>query len=370
MQPTILMPPESPAGRREAPPLRGWKAVAAGLSDQRLFLGLVAMYVVSGVAVGQALQLPRLMRHIWFPYSYVLYASVALCAVPVLLAWCRWTMRDPEGRWIPGLAGWAAAWREVRARFFNQRRLTEVIALVLAVPLLMNALGGWKSVIPRLHPFSWDVPLDRLDRALHFGRLPWEWLQPWLGHPGITNALDSAYYAWFIVAILMVVGLAWSTERALRSQFFLSFALAWILLGTVLATLLSSAGPCYYTGVTGLPSPYAPLMEYLYRVNAHHPLIALFGQRVLWEDYIGQVDNPFNGISAMPSLHVAMPVLFALAAWRVHRALGIALGIYAFSTLLGSVLLGWHYAVDGYVGIVGMIGIWLWSGRLVAEQAR
>jgi hypothetical protein len=189
-------------------------------------------------------------------------------------------------------------------------------------------------------------------------------LQGPLGRPWITSALDSAYYAWFLVAMVMVVSLAWHPDRELRSRFFLCFALAWIVLGTFLATVLSSAGPCYFTEVTGRESPYAALMAYLRAVNGEHPLIALFGQRVLWQDYVGEVDNPFNGISAMPSLHVAMPALFALAGWRIHRFLGLALAGYAIVTLVGSVHLGWHYAVDGYVSIVAVVVLWQASGAV------
>lgn len=29
--------------------------------------------------------------------------------------------------------------------------------------------------------------------------------------------------------------------------------------------------------------------------------------------------------------------------------------------LFGSVYLGWHYAVDGYVAIIGVLLIWRWA---------
>jgi len=358
--------PTSPAaslpGRR--------RSASPGLRLQLPFLALVAAYALTGAVLGRVLHLPRLMRHLWYPYSYTLYAAVALCAVPLIVAVVRWRTRDSERRWIDGRPGWAAAWRECRRNFFNVSRLAEVGALILAVPLLMNALGGWKSVIPRLNPFSWDITFHQWDVTLHGGRMPWELLQPLLGNPAVTKALDSAYYAWFILAISMVVWQAWNPDHTLRARFFLSFALAWIVLGTGLATLLSSAGPCYFAEVAGLPSPYAPLMDYLYRTNGEHRLVALWGQAVLWADYLGGVDNPFNGISAMPSLHVAMPVLFALAGWRLHRWVGIFFAAYALVTLVGSVHLGWHYAVDGYLSIAAIPVIWWASSWLVDRSER
>ena len=72
----------------------------------------------------------------------------------------------------------------------------------------------------------------------------------------------------------------------------------------------------------------------------------------------------------MPSLHVATPVLFALLGWRTHRWLGVAFTIYAAIVLVGSVHLGWHYAVDGYASIIAVPLIWKGSGAAVAWYYR
>ncbi|MGH7535506.1 MAG: hypothetical protein ACREMG_07960, partial [Gemmatimonadales bacterium] len=93
-----------------------------GLRVQLPFLALVAAYALAGAVVGRVLHLPRLMRHLWYPYSYTLYAAVALCAVPLIVAVVRWRTRDAAGRWIDGRPGWAAAWRECRRNFFNAPR--------------------------------------------------------------------------------------------------------------------------------------------------------------------------------------------------------------------------------------------------------
>jgi PAP2 superfamily len=73
---------------------------------------------------------------------------------------------------------------------------------------------------------------------------------------------------------------------------------------------------------------------------------------------------PVNGISAMPSVHVAVAVLFALAGGRAGRWPGRLFTAYAGIVLLGSVHLGWHYAVDGYVSAAIVAGLWLLSGPL------
>jgi hypothetical protein len=144
--------------------------------------------------------------------------------------------------------------------------------------------------------------------------------------------------------------------------------LIYILLGTAGAIALSAAGPCYYHAVTGQSSPYAPLMQYLAALDAEQPIIALRVQQTLWENYARSLNLPFVGISAIPSVHVAVAVLFAILGWRTSRWLGWVLTWYAGVVLVGSVHLGWHYAVDGYVSIAGALAIWGLVGALLGRR--
>jgi TRAP-type C4-dicarboxylate transport system permease small subunit len=93
--------------------------------------------------------------------------------------------------------------------------------------------------------------------------------------------------------------------------------------------------------------------------------LALHVQELLWQGYVTGQAEVGRGISAMPSLHVATAFLVYLVGRRVHRALGLGFGIFAVLILLGSVHLGWHYAIDGYAGIAGAGLIWWASGLAV-----
>jgi hypothetical protein len=74
---------------------------------------------------------------------------------------------------------------------------------------------------------------------------------------------------------------------------------------------------------------------------------------------------PFAGISAMPSMHLSMATLCACL-WWTYGPLGRVAGlVYVGLIQLGSVVLAWHYSIDGYVSIVGTLAIWRLSGRLV-----
>ena len=82
---------------------------------------------------------------------------------------------------------------------------------------------------------------------------------------------------------------------------------------------------------------------------------------MLWTQYVN-AEAGFVGISAFPSMHNAVAALLALAAWRVSRPLGAAMTLFAVMILAGSVHLGWHYAVDGYAGILVAVVCWRLAG--------
>ena len=245
------------------------------------------------------------------------------------------------------------------------KRVGGFIIVYATIPLFLSVFSNIKQSIPLVHPFTWDRFFMKLDRVLHGGHHPWILLQPFLGYPAVTKAMDYFYVSWFLSLFTFMLWMGWSNKRRLRAQFFLSFILIWILIGTVLAILFSSAGPCYYSDVTGDANPFGPLMSYLDTIHENGFLYARKYQKGIWEAYAGNISLPFGGVSAMPSVHVATAVLFALAGWSSNRILGIVLTVYALLIQLGSVHLGWHYAVDGYISALLTYLIWKASDRIL-----
>ena len=72
----------------------------------------------------------------------------------------------------------------------------------------------------------------------------------------------------------------------------------------------------------------------------------------------------------MPSIHVAAATLNALLLASLDRRLGLVGLGYAGAILFGSVYFGWHYALDGYVSILGVLAIWRVAGVLTGRRAQ
>jgi hypothetical protein len=248
-------------------------------------------------------------------------------------------------------------------------RIGNILHGSIACTIIVMVFTALKIEIVNLHPFSWDAAFMRADRVIGFGTPYWQLLQPVLGNPFFTVILNFAYAVWFLI---LFGCLFWQLSRprsnALRSQFLMAFAIAWFFGGFLLATIFSSAGPCFYRYVVQGPDPYAPLMQYLRHTREHWFIWTLDTQDMLWRAYLtGQGD--VQGISAMPSMHVTVASLMTFLGWRTNRYLGLAFGAFAVTIFLGSIMLGWHYAVDGIAGVALAIVFWVGAGKIVSAWA-
>jgi hypothetical protein len=366
---------EDPA---QTAPVRGFRGRTGGSLLRELLgavrehgplLALLLVVVAAGYAAQFALRMPNVMANLRYRPSYDYFTHILPLPLPFAFLLLRLRTHGPDGRWLPGRPGWALAWRRFRQTYLTSGRIVGAVIAGLCIAAAINVFGTWKLSIPRVHPFSWDARLAALDWTLHGGRYPWQWLQPLLGRPAITNALDMTYYTWLPLVAIVCAWQAWSPRRELRLRFLLSFVLIWILLGDVAATLLSSAGPCYYGRLVPGPDPFAPLFAYHAHVARLYQIGTPIVQDALWQHYVSATATPYTGISAMPSIHVSMPVLYTLLGWRTARWLGVAFGAYALAIWLGSIHLGWHYAVDGYASVIGVLAIWWATGAAIRRFA-
>jgi hypothetical protein len=228
-----------------------------------------------------------------------------------------------------------------------------------------------------VNPFYLDPFLAKADAIVHFGVPPWKITHFFFGGFAATMTLNILYNAWFFIMGIYLFGQIFSLAGAKhRAQYLLSYVLCWVVVGSVLAMVLSSAGPCYYGKLFGEPDPYAPLMKGLVALDATQPessywhIWSLATQNLLWSDHFLTTSEIGSGISAMPSMHVSMAYLMAFSAMRIGRWFGRVMLAYAVAISIGSVHLGWHYALDGYVSIVVTYLIWRFSGFLIDRLDR
>ena len=86
---------------------------------------------------------------------------------------------------------------------------------------------------------------------------------------------------------------------------------SWWIGGGLLALYFSSAGPCYY-GLIGLPTILSPSRWPISTASTTRlPIWALDTQQLLWDGYTGKLPRAL-GISAFPSMHNAMAMIFVL----------------------------------------------------------
>jgi len=338
-------------------------ALGRSLRIHSPFMALVVLYVAA------AFVLPPLFG-VQAQFSPGLYSDVLLTVnaaffAGLLLAYTSYVLIKVRP---PRLTHYL--WTEITGRYVTVERVCMALPVFVLFPLFASTFTYFKAAIPLFHPFAWDVRLAAWDAALHGGHAAWEWLQPVFGYPYATALVTVFYHLWFFVTYGVLAWQAISLSRPrLRMQYLLTTLLLWSLVGTLAATSLSSAGPVYFARVTGLPDPFAPLMAYLRQANEMVPVLSLQVQDMLWQAYAGNGTEIGAGISAMPSLHVATSFSYMLVGFAVRRWLGILLAGFAALILIGSVHLGWHYAIDGYAGILCTVAIWFTVGWLLDRPA-
>lgn len=254
---------------------------------------------------------------------------------------------------------------DIRTKLGDAEALGTGALRLLLIVQFTTTFTALKALMPDLAPFQWDPFLADLDRAMHFGRDPWVYLTPLLNTPWAVTAVNAAYHLWILLVYFLVFLACFSRARPrAATTFLLAYVIAFAIGGNLLATVLSSAGPVYYQPL-GLGERFVPLIDALHRAAETSPVWALPLQDALWAGYQGQ--GGFVGISAMPSMHVATATLMAIYGFTYARWAGWALSLFAAAIMLGSVLLGWHYAIDGYAGAALAIIVWALATRLVEK---
>ena len=224
-----------------------WDGLRASLRENSPLILFVALYGLGPVVVFARMDLPVA------PYDDLLlsYLGFAVTAgLGLFAAFALWYLYHARVRKVPNFQ--SVAWQRIKHDFLSRERVLLAVPILALWPITASAFSYLKSVIPLVQPFYLDPALRQWDLALHFGIDPWRILQPLLGYTWVTYLINFGYALWFFVlqAVLVLQSGA-AGDRRRRMQFLLTMALAWALIGNLTATVMSSAGPCFYALVVG-----------------------------------------------------------------------------------------------------------------------
>jgi hypothetical protein len=323
-------------------------SVAPVLAPWRPFLDVVLAYWLLSTAVGFFVGWRGPVLHASISAGALVFGSLLL-----LVTFAAAGIRR----------GWPAARAELRPMAL---RLTVIVG---GAVLAASVFDGWRVSIQTVHPFAWDARLDAFDVALH-GTRPWLLAQSAFAHPmargWLPYVVEWVYSrGWFLANIVLLLAMALAPIGPRGQRVLVAHVLQYAVLGSFLAVVFSSGGPIFYGRIVGSPDPYASLLPALQRTFPANGVIGVVPfQAMLWASHVAGDPGLAAGITAFPSIHVSAAVLMALAAGSWRRWAGLVGWVLVALTLFGSVALGWHYAVDGYASILGMLVLWWVAGRM------
>jgi hypothetical protein len=272
-------------------------------------------------------------------YSTISLIGLGLAFVPFVLWYLFQIHRSGEQQPL----------RRIRSDIRVSRMVAILAAMVLA-PITASAFTAAKSALPSAVPFYLDGPLAGFERAL-FGVDPWRISHSVLGWA--TPAIDRAYLTWLPVMLVAFNIVLLSKPSELKTRSLITYLLMWPAVGTLGSYLFSSAGPIFYNTI--FKGGFAELIPTLQREGATGTLAAY---EHLWRAYSSHSVALGGGISAMPSMHIAMAFWLALTVRASFPKVQWAGWAYFALIWVGSVHLGWHYAIDGLAGTIGAALVW------------
>ena len=311
------------------------------------------------------------------PYFFEIFALANFILIQALL----WPMRAPlatlpRGLWTVGLGflGQVAvgvairaivAWRRGELRSYlaiirSSHWIADTLRLGLASALFVHAYAWIKLAIPLLHPRLFDQTLWDLDRKLLAGHSPNEFFLALFSAPPVLRTIDWSYANVFLASLIIAtVFFGSAPNRQLRVAFMNSNVVLW-LAGAWLYVAVPSLGPAF-----AFPNVWQPLSALLDRTQTLQRLLMTnYRNLMLLAHGVRRPISLFFGVAAFPSLHVAFQTLVFLWMRRTWRGGQVIFGVFVVAILIGSIVTGWHYLIDGIAGIaLACLCYWLFAIR-------
>jgi membrane-associated phospholipid phosphatase len=282
--------------------------------------------------------------------GYIRYPAIVLGAILLDIVPRVLHRAGPPG------AGWptrlAARWGEVVHERWQRSHLLFALNGGAAWYLCYAAFRNVKSMAPFAHDNLYDDQLADIDRFLFAGHDPAAVLHSWFGTGWAAHLLSTVYVVWIVlVPVSIAVALVWTRHTRAGEWFVTAVAVDWVL-GATIYLLLPTLGPIYSD-----PAQFADLPDTFVTTL----------QEDLWTDRTAVMADPvaagtLQTVAAFASLHVGIMVTICLIAQLIAlpRWLRITGWVFLGLTMLSTVYLGWHFAVDVIGGTaLGAFGVWV-----------
>lgn len=259
---------------------------------------------------------------------------------------------------IPALA----LGRDSPVRYIGDRmssRWQNALFVAFGLACCLAAFSTLKTTFPEVVPFWADKWLANADKSL-YGHAAWRYAHAAIDRFWAGWLFDAYEYLWTLEWFCVPIALAFCAGMRTQLRYYWAMALTFLIGGIVIAAIFSSGGPIFYDRLLG-STRFAEL-------NTRLIGLANIGGAASFSDYLyglylsGHADLG-SGISAMPSMHVAVASLNAYLLASVNRWAGLAGWLFAAVIMFGSVYTGWHYSLDGYASILIVSAIWYATGR-------
>ena len=236
---------------------------------------------------------------------------------------------------------------------WTRRRLLLAMTGLLAYHLVYFCYHNLKSWDAFNHVR--DPMLLRWDQRLFLGHSPAVVLHALLGQHLAAYLLMVVYESFSTLVAVSVVAAVVFVNRIRDGYVFIASAIWVWILGVGSYYLIPSIGPFSSApqDFAGLPHTMIQNTQATYLAQRAHLLAD------------PQAHDAFAQISAFASLHVAVTCFLLLMAH--HYRLRVAtwlMTVYLMATMLATVYLGWHFAIDDIAGLV-IAGISVLLGRLM-----
>lgn len=255
--------------------------------------------------------------------------------------------------------------------FLKSRNPRDIVISVVmgfsGTVLFLSAYGLTKTTLPDIVTFYADPFFAKADNLLHGGVDPWIVTHRYRQFLPIDWIPPVYLNVWMYPAALLPVFVAAFDSDVERVRRVLTgYISAWVIVGNIFALAGMSVGPVFYDRLLGTER-FSELTNALWNSGVTQGKIGLI-QAHLWENHLANEQSLNIGISAFPSVHVAVAAVTAIYLGERSRLLwpvGIA---FMITILFLSIYSGYHYAVDGCVSILIVFIVWRWTkGRSVVD---